>query len=146
MSVSQPVELKKSLKEVYKFLKRKMDISPRNFTEGNRLIINMQDHSKFCELTLKSCSYTKTIINKYVEKVWYDKLCNQGLVDGDQHIPIPKYQRLPIPRGATGSDEVLIMSLFYPQNLLIALSTDTRIKLNRHSVLDAENRKKPHFM
>ena len=118
MSISQPVEMKKSLKDIFKFLKWKMSASPINFTESDRKIIDMQDHSKFCELTLKSCSYTKTMINKYIEKIWYDKLCNQGLVDGDQHIPVPKYQKLPIPRGTTRSDEVLLMSLFYPQNLL----------------------------
>ena len=101
MNVSQPGELRNSLRDVFKFLQWKVPLYPENFTECDMTIINTQDHSKYGELSVKSSSYTKPMIKKYVEKVWYDKLHNQGLIDGDQHIPRPKYQKLPIPRNTT---------------------------------------------
>ena len=45
-------------------------------------------------------------------------MTNQGLVEGDPHVPKPKYMKLPIPQNTSRREEVLLMNMFYPQNLL----------------------------
>ena len=57
------------------------------------------------------------MFKKYVEKIWHEKLKNQAIVNGELSVPKPSYQKLPIPDYTTREDEVLLMSLFYQQNL-----------------------------
>ena len=118
MIKSQPVELKNGLKDVFKFLKWKGARSPEDFNEVDVQIINRQEFCNYSELSPKSCSYTKSAIRAYTEKIWQDKLTNQGILDGDPHIPKPRYMKLPIPQNTPRREEVLLMSMFYPQNLL----------------------------
>ena len=118
MIKSQPIELKNALKEVYRYLTWKILKSPEDFTQEDVQIISRHELDKYCDLSPKACSYTKNNIRKYTEKIWQDQLTNQCLVDGDPHIPKPKYTKLPIPHNTSRRDEVLLMSMFYPQNLL----------------------------
>ena len=113
----QLVEVKNSLKDAFKFLKWKKQEWPNHFNDKDQLIVQNHDNGKFCELSLKACSYTKAMIKKYVEKIWFEKLSNQALADGEQNVPKPKVQKLPIPNNTTREEEVQLMSLFYPQNL-----------------------------
>ena len=112
-----PVELSNIMKEVFKFLQWKLHINPEQFNENDIVIINAQDHSKYFQLSPKSCSYTKTTISKYIEKIWYKKLENEFLAEGIQHTPKPSCKKLPIPKSTTRKEEVLLMSLMYPNNL-----------------------------
>ena len=116
--ISQPVELKTAMKEVYKFLKFKLTCHPKDFTAEDVIIISNQDISHYCELSPKSCTYTKGCIRKYTELIWQDKIRNQCLVEGEGHIPRPSCSRLPVPLNTTREEEVLLMSLMYPQNLM----------------------------
>ena len=116
-SRNQLVELKNSLKDVFKFLKWKKQEWPNHFNDKDQHIVQNHENDLFCELSLKACSYTKAMIKKYVEKIWYEKISNQALVDGEQNVPKPKFQKLPIPHNTTREEEVRLMSLFYPQNL-----------------------------
>lgn len=118
MKISQPVELKNAMKEVFKFLKWKLSVKPGDFSEEDERVVNRTEENHYFELSSKSCSYTKSLIKKYTEKIWYDKLTNQGLSEGDAHIPRPSCTKLPVPQNTPRQDEVLLMSMFYPQNLL----------------------------
>ena len=115
--MDQLVEVKNSLKDVFKFLKWKLQYWPNHFSDMEQQIIQDQDHREYCELSIKACTYTKTMMKRYVEKIWYEKLSNQALADGEQNAPKPKFQSLPIPDNTTREEEVRFMSLFYPQNL-----------------------------
>ena len=114
---SQPPELKNALKDVYKYLQWKLTQRPSDFTENDVKIISDLQYSKYFQLSAKSCYYTKTCINKYTESIWFNKLRNVNLSEGDPHIPRPSCSKLPIPADTSRDEEVLLMSLFYPQNL-----------------------------
>ena len=114
---SQPVELKNALKDVYKFLNWKLTIYSRDFTDEDKRIISDMEYNNFFSLSPKSCSYTRNCINKYTEIIWFKKLSYENLMDGEPHIPRPSCSRLPIPANISRGEEVLLMSLFYPQNL-----------------------------
>ena len=116
--ISQPAELKTAMKEVYKFLRFKLTRHPNDFTEEDADIISNQDIRHYCDLSHKSCSYTKNCIRKYTEVIWQEKLRNQSLVEGEGHIPRPSCSRLPVPLTTTREEEVILMSLMYPQNLM----------------------------
>ena len=110
-------ELKTTMKDVFKFLKWKLQVAPNHFDNIDKYIIQNQDYGNFCRLTSKSCSYTKPMFKKYIEKLWHEKLINQARMDGDQNIPKPSCHKLPIPDKTTREEEVQLMSIFYPQNL-----------------------------
>lgn len=112
-----PPELVCCMKELFKFLKWKLQIHPRDFTEEDRKIIELQDRAKYFQLSSKACSYTKQTIIKYTELLWYRSVKNEFLIEGIQHAPRPSCSKLPIPKGTTRRDEVLLMSLMYPNNL-----------------------------
>ena len=57
------------------------------------------------------------MITKYTELIWASKVANEYSLDGYHHAPKPSCSRLPIPRNTTRREEVLLMSLFYPNNL-----------------------------
>ena len=115
---SQPAELTSAMKEVYKFLTFKINITPEDLTEDDINIISNKDYGQYFNLSPKSCKYTKNLIKKYTEKIWYDKLRNESLMQGEHHIPKPNCSRLPIPLNTPRRDEVLLMSIMYQQNLM----------------------------
>ena len=116
-SANHLADVKHSLKEVFRYLNWKLQISPKHFNDQDRLIVQNHDYKNYCTLSQKACSYTKTLVKKYVEKLWLEKLCNQATAEGEQNVPKPQYQKLPIPNNTTRDEEVQLMSLFYPQNL-----------------------------
>ena len=110
-------DLKVNMKEVYKFLKWKIANYPNDTMEDEKNIIQNSTYDQYFLLSTKSCSYTKSMISKYTEKVWSRKITNEYTLDGYHHIPTPSCSRLPIPWNVTRKQEVLLMSLFYPNNL-----------------------------
>ena len=114
----QPAELKIAMKELFKFLKWKVPLYPSNFTEEDLRIIANQEINNYFKLSPKSCSYTKNCIKQYTELIWFNKLRNQLLVEGEPHIPRPSCNRLPVPITTPREEEVQLMSIMYPQNLL----------------------------
>ena len=117
-TVSAPREVRTGMKDTFKFLKWKAVQSPSHFSQQDIDIIENQDISKCMELSSKSCYYSKTLIKKYIELIWYERLKNQCHVDGEVHVPKPSCQNLPIPINTSRQDEVLIMGMMYPQNLM----------------------------
>ena len=111
-----PPQLIGAMKDIFKFLQWKIQNKPSDFNENDIRIIESLDYSEFFNLSSKSCSYTKTNISKYVETLWYRKLRNEFMTEG-QHIPKPSCCNLPIPQNTTRKQEVILMSLMYPNNL-----------------------------
>ena len=112
-----PVQLSSSLKEVFKFLAWKSEICPQHFTEDDKSIVSNNRIEEFLNLTTKACSYTKNQMTKYTEKIWSTCLKNELNMDGFHHIPKPSCSTLSIPKNTTRHDEVVLMSLFYTNNL-----------------------------
>ena len=117
-SDAQLAEIQNSVKEVYKFLQWKVVKYPEKFNPVDLNIISRNEVKQFHELSAESCKYTKTQIKNYTEKLWAQTIKNQQIIAGDTVIAIPKCESLPIPNHTDRSDEVLLMSLFYPNNLM----------------------------
>ena len=116
--VNQPTELKTAMKDIFKFLAWKLTIAPDDFSDNDATVISNRKFNQFFDLSPKSCKYTKNIINKYTEIIWQNKVRNETLMNGESNIPRPSCSRLPIPVHTSRRDEVLLMSLMYPQNLM----------------------------
>ena len=112
-----PIELSSSLKEVFKFLAWKSEICPQHFTENDERIVSNNRIDEFLNLTTKSCSYTKNQMTKYTEKIWSTCLKNELNMNGFHHIPKPSCKGISIPKNTTRHNEVVLMSLFYTNNL-----------------------------
>ena len=117
-SENPPKQLKDSMKEVFKFLQWKKTQYPQDFNMNDHQIISNNQFSEYCQLSTKSCTYTKTSIRKYTELIWSQISQNQQLMDGELVIAKPQFKPLPIPAHTNRSDEVLLMSIFYPNNLM----------------------------
>ena len=112
-----PTDLSLAMKDVYKFLTWKIAKVPNDFTNRDKEIVEQRNVQEYFQLTEKACKYTKDLINKYTEQIWSTRVRNEFLLDGIHHVPTPSCSRLPIPRHTSRREEVLLMSLFYPNNL-----------------------------
>ena len=109
-------DLTTSIKEVFKFLKWKVENYP-DITEDEVSIITNSRYDEYFKLSSKCCSYTKTMMTRYTEKVWHSSIINEYSLEGYNNVPVPSCSPLPIPKDTTRKQEVLLMSLFYPNNL-----------------------------
>ena len=85
------------VKDVYQFLLWKLKLKPNDFTE-DVAILKANNLEKFSSLSMTSCSYTKSIINAFTEKVWQDQTNSQFQLDGYNVAPkvyIKKLRLLP---------------------------------------------------
>ena len=112
-----PGEVHCSMKEIFKFLNWKLQLCQQDFSDSDKRIVESQDRSSYFQLSSKACSYTKLTIAKYTESIWYSKIRNEFAMEGIQHPPKPSCKKLPIPKSTTRREEVLLMSLMYPNNL-----------------------------
>lgn len=112
-----PVELRSSFKDLFKFLSWKLEEIPSDFSMQDRDIVENNKFEEYFELTKQSCRYTKDMISKFTEKLWYSAVRNEFTLQGYNNVPKPTSKRLPIPKGTPRSEEVLLMSLFYQNNL-----------------------------
>ena len=117
-SRNPPKELKDNMKEVFKFLQWKKHLVPQDFSDNDLHIISNNQLNNYCHLSSKSCSYTKIRIRKYTELMWLNTSRNQQIIDGELVIAKPQVKPIPIPTHTKRSDEVLLMSIFYPNNLM----------------------------
>ena len=91
----------------------------KHFTSEDQNIVSNRLYGSFLNLSAKSCTYTKVMIKQYTDTVlWQSSISNQFQLDGYASAPVPNSDRLPIPQNTPRNHEVLLMSLFYKNNLL----------------------------
>ena len=112
-----PLDLWNNFKEVYKFLRWKLNLFPEQFNENDTDIISNGTVNRYSELSPKSCSYTKVNINAYTQVLWERSVKIEYQLEGKHHYPSPRCSNLPIPLNTSRESEVKLMSLFYPNNL-----------------------------
>lgn len=114
-----PAVIHNKYKDIFKFLEWKLNHYPSHYNSEDTNIVEGKIFSQFTKLSAKSCTYTKVIINRYIETViWKSTLVNQFQLDGYQMAPNPRCDALPIPHNISRKTEILLMSLLYKNNLL----------------------------
>lgn len=114
-----PSILQRKFKEIFSFLQWKVSNCPSHFTTEDVAIVDNKAFGQFFLLSSKSCSYTKEIINKYIEEVlWNAALRNQFQMEGYPISPRPSCRVIPIPPNTPRETEVKLLSMLYKNNLL----------------------------
>ena len=107
------------LKKLFEFLLWKTENYSNHFTEDELEIVRRKHFGNYWELSPKSCSYTKNMIDKYTEtELWKTILVTQFQMEGYYESPKPSVKMLPIPDNASRNEEILLMSLMYKNNLM----------------------------
>ena len=123
-SVSMHIQLGQSvvghtaIRDVFEFLKWKCEMHPSDFSEQDKEIVRRKELSEFFEVSLQASFYTKAIMTEYTEHLWQSSIRNEYLLDGYNTFPTPKCAKLPLTKGTSRESEVLVMSMFYDNNLL----------------------------
>ena len=106
------------VRQTMKFLLWKSTHYPDLICEADKLKIQSKNVKEFTKLNPNSCKYTQPIMTKYIEHLWSKSIKNEYQLEGHSIIPNPSVKPLPIPKGISRNIEVLILSLFYENNLL----------------------------
>ena len=111
-------EVHHSVKTVFKFLKWKLSEYPKSIASQDIDTITSSKIENFFSLSVKTCKYTKTISNKYVEYLWQNSIRYELQMEGHNNIPKPSCLPFPLSSEIPREIEVKVMSLFYQNNLL----------------------------
>lgn len=111
-------KLTNNIKEVFQFLQWKTQKQPDSFTENDLYIIGNNYLEKYFELSPLSCVYTKQLIKVYSESVWQTLVNSQHQLEGYSDAPIVSSTKLKLQSNLSRESETLLLSLFYPNNLL----------------------------
>ena len=106
------------VKETYQFLVWKSKRQPESFTTQDLQIINNMDLERFSELTPKSCMYSKGLIKMFTVSIWQTTIDSQYQAEGFTDAPKVSATKLRFPMNTTREFETLLLSLFYPNNLM----------------------------
>ena len=122
-TISDPNKLSSVLnlkfKNVFKFLQWKQQKYNSHLTDEDIQIIENKRYDGFFQLSPKCCSYTQKMMNDYIENIlWKTTLRTQFQIQGYAKYPMPNCGQLPIPINTPRESEVLLMSLFYKNNLM----------------------------
>ena len=113
------ITLENKLKDTFKFLKWKLLSHKNHFTIEDKIIIDGNHYGQFFKLSSKACSYTQNMTNQYLEKeLWKPMIKTQFQIEGYATFPEPHCATLPIPPNTARENEVLLMSLFYKNNIM----------------------------
>lgn len=113
-----PKTLHTKFREIYSFLQWKINLYKSHFTSEDAVIVCNKVFSQYFLLSPKSCSYSKDMINKYIELLWKETLNHQFQLEGYPTSPNPSCLIIPIPANTSREDEVKLMSMLYKNNLL----------------------------
>ena len=117
-SIDTPVEVNVAMKEVFQFLKWRLDTGKHRMNEEDINIIDFNNAEKFFDLTPASCSYTKGIMTEYTEFLWKKVTTNIYQGNGHTVLPVPDCTPLAMPMNISRKTEVLVMSNLYENNLM----------------------------
>ena len=106
------------MREVFEFLKWKSETLSSDFSEQDKDIVRRKEFSEFFKISMQASFYTKAIMTQYTEHLWQSSIRNEYLLDGYNTFPTPKCAKLPLTKGTSRESEVLVMSMFYDNNLL----------------------------
>ena len=90
-------------------------------------VVKSNDLEKIFALTPAATMYTKQLMVRYTEHLWQSSVDNEFMLEGYSIIPKASCSTLEIVRNVTRDEEVLLMSLFYENNLL----NSSLYKINR---------------
>jgi hypothetical protein len=107
-----------SIRQVFRFLKWKLQNYPESIMEEDENIIHSGNLEGFFKISPASCKYTKAIVVKYTESLWKKSIRNELQQDGQCVIPDPQCKPIQLPPGLTREEEVMVMSMMYPNNTL----------------------------
>jgi hypothetical protein len=107
-----------NMRDVLKFLRWKAETYKESFNSSDSIALGTNDLSKLFCLSKKACHYTKGSMKLFTEAVWQECVNNQLQMEGWSEYPIVSTTSLSIPPYTNRDVEVLIMSLFYENNLL----------------------------
>jgi len=106
------------IKDVFQFLSWKSSIHPEHFTKEDQNIINNHDLEKFSSLSIKGCSYSKSVMKHYSEQLWQSSINSQYQLEGYTEAPTVSTTKLKFPPKTSRQLETLFLSLFYPNNIM----------------------------
>ena len=107
------------MRSVFEFLLWKTKTYKTQFTEEELYIIQERKYGSYHLLSPRSCSYTKGMMDNYLEKVlWKSSLQTQYQMEGYEGAPNPSVKVLPISDQVPRNCEVQLMSLMYKNNLM----------------------------
>ena len=118
MSESIPSALYRQLKLSYEFLNWKFKCTPEQCTAVDKQIISELEYSSYHLESAKSCTYTKQMFKQFLKICWQKSITNYFTAEGYHQLPKAVTDPLAFPVGITKETEVLVMSLFYNNNLL----------------------------
>ena len=114
-----PSSLYTRLKDLFDFLQWKLNRYPTHFNQEDINIIELKMFEQYFSLSEKACVYEKKMMNNYTENMlWTPTLINQYQFEGLSDTPKPSCDRIAIPKHTQRKTEVLLMSIFYKNNLL----------------------------
>ena len=118
-ATKEPKIIHKKLKEVFDFLKWKINHYPTHFTIEDRVVVMNSYYNDFVNLSVKACTYTQMMMQKYTEEVlWFATVKTQFQLDGYPSSPLPSCDIIPFSTNTSREKEVQFMSLLYKNNLL----------------------------
>ena len=113
-----PSTLRHGLREVFNFLNWKLNCHPKKFSNIDVEVVKSYDLENIFALTPAATLYTKQLMTRYTEHLWQSSVDNEFMLEGYSIIPKASCSTLQIERNVTRDEEVLVMSLFYENNLL----------------------------
>ena len=106
------------IKDVFQFLAWKIKHNSLCFTPQDTQIIGNWDLHRFADLSPRCCRYTKGLMKTYSEVIWQSTINCQFQSEGLAEAPVVSTTKLKIPLNTTRTFETLLLSLFYPNNLM----------------------------
>ena len=106
------------IKEVYQFLNLKKSRLPESFTQKDLEVVENWILTSYSDLSPRCCSYSKRLMREYLEQLWQVTLNSHFQSDGFKEAPTVSTQKLKFPSNTSRESETLLLSLFYPNNLL----------------------------
>ena len=106
------------MKETVQFLDWKIEQYPQQFSYADLEIVKNRKYENFTDLSYGACSYSKNLMRKYSEILWQKRMDRQFQLNGFSDSPKISTKKLKFPHGTSRKHETLLLSLFYPNNLL----------------------------
>ena len=106
------------IKDAFQFLDWKLSEYPMHFSKDEELIIKSKDYSKFSTLSTKCCSYTKSLMKSFTEKIWQQSMNSQFQLEGFAESPTVSTTKLKFDLKLSRQHETLFLSFFYTNNIM----------------------------